>query len=125
MSIFEEVGLTWGEREYVVAPDKVMGLVETIEDIVTIEELAAQGVKRAKVAKAFAAALRYAGAPKVDEQEVYASLFGDDAMASTTRIVYSLLAMMIPPEHLQLKSDSGKPKPPRKKAAKGSSRKRT
>lgn len=129
MSIFDEVGLTWKGKEYVVPPDKVMGLVEVVEDVITIEELAANGVKRAKVAKAFAAAIRYAAqcqgaVAKIDEQDVYQSLFGDNAMAATTQTVYGLLSFMIPPEHLQTKPTQAKT-PAKKKAAKGSSRKRT
>lgn len=104
MSIFEEVGLTWQGKEYTVPADKVMGLVEVVEDIITIEELSGRGIKRAKVARAFAAALRYAGAGKIDHQDVYNQLFGADAMISTTAAVNGLLSLMIPPEHLQTKA---------------------
>jgi hypothetical protein len=113
MSVFQEVSLTWDGKEYVVPPDKVMGLVAVIEDFITIEELSNQsGVKRAKVANAFAAAVRYAAAIagasiKLTGEQVYEKLFGSDAMQSTTTVVYALLALMIPPEHLRAPDTAG------------------
>lgn len=131
MAIFQEIGLTWKGREYVVPPDRVLGLIAEVEEKITIEDLAiGSGVKRAKLSAAYAAALRYAarvsGAPcNVVDEDVYTSLFGGDFAASTQAIIESLLKMMIPPEHLQTSSapaDSKKPAPPpakktRKKAA--------
>lgn len=120
MSVFEEVGLSWKGEEVVVPADKVMGLIEVVEDIITIEELSAKGVKRVKVARAFAAALRYAGVRKLNDAEVYDSLFGADAMANTTGAIHALLTLMIPPEHLQAKRvepPPGKPKATGKRAA--------
>lgn len=133
MSLFQEVGLQWQGKEFVVPPEKVMGLVEVIEDVITIEELAGKGVKRAKVAKAFTAAIRYAaqcqgGHAKISEEEVFESMFGHGAMDATTRVVYALLSLMIPPEHLQQQEPVGKPEATRKKGqgkATASSRKRT
>lgn len=116
MSVFKEVGLTWKGREYVVPPDKVMGLIAEIEEHVTIEELASRGgIKRAKASAAFAAALRYAsrvaGSPtRIEDAEVYQAFFADDVAASTTQIITSLLSMMIPPEHLQIKPEAAKKK---------------
>lgn len=109
MSIFEEVSLSWQGKEYIVSPDKVMGLVAVIEDVITIEEMSGKGVKRAKLAGAFAAAIRYAARcngvfVKVSDEEVYASLFGADFHATTTRLVETLITLIIPPEHLRLKT---------------------
>ena len=142
MSLFQEVALTWDGKEFVVPSDKVMGLIEAIEDVITIEELANQaGVKRVKVARAFTAAVRYAAScadKRVDitEEAVLKTLFGGDAMEATTRVVYALLSMMIPPEHLRDvpagAGEGGQP-PVKKKAARkkgqrrgtGTSKKRT
>ena len=120
MSIFEEVGLTWEGTEYTVPAEQVMGLVEVVEDIITIEELSGRGVKRAKVARAFAAALRYAGAKEVDPQAVYNSLFSADSMVFTNSAVNALLSLMIPPEHLQTKAEPPE-KPPATRKAKSAS----
>lgn len=113
-SIFEEFGITWQGVEYVVPPEKVMGLIEVVEDVITIEELHAQsGLKRSKLSKAFAAIINYAGG-KVTQEDVYNSLFLSDHGASLTNIIQSLLILMIPPEHLQTEKPK---KPARKKVA--------
>jgi len=132
-SVFEEVALSWAGQEFIVPPDKVMGLVEVVEDIITVDELVSSGIKRAKVSRAFAAAIRYAASANgkqvvCKEQDVYSSLFGGDAMRATTGAVSALLTMMIPPEHLrQSESTTAKTtatrKPSRSKAT-GTSKKR-
>lgn len=123
MSLFNEVGLSWGGVEYVVKPDQVMGLIEVIEDSVTLEELggSAGGLKRASIAKAYAQALRYAGCKDVTQQDVYSYLFNPDTAMSIQPIVTSLLMMMIPPEHLQdaAPQESAPAKKPRQARKKG------
>jgi hypothetical protein len=108
MSRFEEVGLTWGGKEYKVAPDKVMGLIWSIETIVTMEEinqmLESGTIRRAQVSRAYMSALNYAGA-KVTDEEVYNSFFGENMLEDTVTVMVGLLAMMIPPEHLRSKQN--------------------
>jgi len=112
MSIFKEIGLAWQGEEYIVSHDKVMGLIEVIEDIITLEELTSnKGIKRATVSKAFAVALRYAGCKNVSQQEVYTSFFNPETAVEIQTIVTTLLTMMIPPEHLQEKNESPKKLP--------------
>lgn len=107
MSIFKEVSLTWKGEEYIVSPDNVMGLIEVIEDVITLEEISAK-INRSKISKAFACALRYAAqnstprkACNVTQQDVYTSLFAKDTGGNISGIITSLMMMMIPPEHLQ------------------------
>ena len=100
MSIFEEVKLTWNDKDYIVKPDRVMGLISVVEDFVTIEDLMSDGLKRARISQAYAAALNYAGAFVTSEQ-IYNALFSSDQLATTTQAVYALLTLMIPPEHLR------------------------
>ena len=114
-SIFEEVGLTWQGEEYTVPPDQVMGLIEVIEDAITIEEMAGVGVKRAKLARAYAAALRYAGA-RASHEQVFNSLFGTEGLRSTEQVIQGLMAMMIPPAHLSPVT-TAKAAPGKKRAA--------
>jgi hypothetical protein len=108
MSCFDVVTLTWGGKDYVVQSDKVMGLVETIECIITLDEindmLIRKTILRAKIARAYSAVLNYAGA-KVSQEEVYAEFFGEEMAASTLGVLSGLLAMMIPPEHLRSKQN--------------------
>lgn len=108
MSVFEPVSLTWRGDEYTVESDKVMMLIAKIEDILTLSEVYNYAQKGAapvaKIAMAYGAALRYAGA-KVMDDEVYQGLFGggDDSIPAALN---ALLSMMIPPEDLQQKGAS-------------------
>jgi hypothetical protein len=98
--IFDPVTLTWKGTDHEVAPDKIMGLIARIEEIVTLSEIHAAvqkgGMPLAKLAMAYGASLRYAGA-KVDDAEVYASFFAAGAGAAIPGAVQALLVMMVPP----------------------------
>lgn len=126
MSIFKEVGLTWGGKEYTIKPDKVMGLVEVVEDVITLEELTG-AVKRGKLSKAYCVALRYAGCNSVTQEQVYKALYDPEKQKDVGPMVTAILMMMIPPEHLQSSAAPKKPKPRKRarKSASGSSVKRT
>ena len=119
MSLFSEVNLEWGGKTYTVAPDRVMRLIDIIEDTITMLELnehAQAGTHpMAKIATAYADALSYAGA-KVTAEDTYKAWFsaGDNkgVMASA---IGGLLAMMIPPSAVTDKQegtadDAGKSK---------------
>lgn len=116
MSIFKEIGLSWKGKEYVVSPDKVMGLIEVIEDILTLEEMnIVSGIKRSKISKAYASAIRYAAqnsSPRqecsITQQDVYESLFSIEDGGNIGQIINSLLFMMVPPKHLQDNSGNEK-----------------
>lgn len=127
--IFEEVGLSWNGQEHTVPADKVMGLIDAVEEHITIDELLGSGIRRVKLARAFAAALRYAGATKVSVDDIYTALFGDGALKTTTETINLLLTLMVPPEHIRKEAqqqDAAPKKPePRKKSARGSSGRRT
>ena len=107
MSVFEPVTLTWQGKDYNVESDKVMMLIAKIEDIITLSEVYNYAQKGAapvaKIAMAYGAALRYAGA-KVRDDEVYQGLFGNGA-DSIPAALNALLSMMIPPEDLQGKGN--------------------
>ena len=100
MGIFSEVEFTWGDKTYKVPPDKVLQLIAVIEEHITIEELTTGKFPRAKIAQAFTAALRFAGAfPQVDQ--VYAALFNVEDARRIMQTVDALLSVMIPPESLK------------------------
>lgn len=116
MSIFEDIKLTWDGKEYVIPSDRVMGAIARIEDVVTLGELQRYSEKQtaplAKVAMAYGAVLRYAGA-NVTDDKVYAGLFGGDGQNQHESIVtsiYILLAMMVPPAAMR-KDPSDKDNP--------------
>jgi hypothetical protein len=114
MNIFDPVTLTWNGAEHEVAPDKIMGLIARIEEIVTLSEIhaAAQrgGMPLAKLAMAYGAALRYAGA-RLDDAEVYASFFNSESAESIPAAVSALLAMMVPPSRAEAKPAAPAKKP--------------
>ena len=121
MSIFQEFAITWNDKEYIVPPEKVMGLVEVVEDIITIEELNNKGgIKRAKVSRAFATALQYSGCSSVTQEDVYNKFFSAESKIEMGMIISSILVLMIPPEHLQQKTQPKKKPVQRKKAVRKS-----
>lgn len=131
MSIFKEVGLSWKGEEFIVPPEKVMGLIEVIEDSITLEELHnPRGINRSKTSKAFACALRYAAQNSkpakmcnVTQQDVYTTLFAAETGSNITTIMTSLMLMMVPPEHLQ--DNSGKEEASLPQAVKAATKRKT
>lgn len=110
--IFEPITLTWNGRDYVIPADRVMQAIAKIEDVITLLELRQYGEKGTaplgKLAMAYAAILRFAGANARDD-EVYGALFSNDE--SQTRImdaIDTLLKMMLPPAAFK---SQGKQKP--------------
>jgi len=104
MSIFQEIGISWKGNEYVVPADKVMGLIVVVEDIITMEELSGDGIKRGKLSKAFCAAVDYAGG-NADCEEVYSTFFNISEKNEISGIINCILGLMIPPEHLANNDD--------------------
>lgn len=110
---FEAVTLSWKGRDYTIPPDNVLKCIAKIEDVFTLGELAGFQIRGhiplAKVSQAYALVLRHAGA-HVSDDEVYSALFasgGSDAYQVAVQAVYTLQAMMIPPEQLRAKSGKG------------------
>lgn len=70
---FEPVTLTYKGRDYEVPPDRVWGLIGSIENVISRTKLAIriseQDLPETKVAEAYVAALRYAGC-KVQAHEL-------------------------------------------------------
>jgi hypothetical protein len=99
--MFDPIKLRWNDQSYVVAPDRVMGAIASVEDVVTMEELGRYLKKRTmpfgKLAMAYGSLLRYAGA-RVTDEEVYLGMFGggDTTQAMLTAMT-TLLAMLLPP----------------------------
>lgn len=123
-SIFEEVGLTWKGQEYVIPANKVMGLIEVVEDVITLEELTTT-VKRSKLSKAYLLALQYAGCKDATHELVYSAMFDQSGQQTIANAVNSILLMMIPPAHLQSSATPKKPQPKTRAKGKGSSVKRS
>jgi hypothetical protein len=102
MRAFEDIKISWADRDYIIKANRVMGAIARIEDIMTLNELqrflARGAAPLGKVSMAYGTVLRYAGADVTDEQ-VYAGMFGagDTSADSIIASVQALVAMMIPP----------------------------
>lgn len=113
MSIFEEIRLSWGGKDYVIPPDQVMRVIAKVEDVITLSELHTSMAGRkppiGKLAQAFGITLRHAGASVTDEQ-VYAGMFEGAAMRERlTAAVTVLLALMIPPQSIKAAGEGKDP----------------
>ena len=128
--MFEPVLLKWEGREYTVPADQVMGLIDTVEDVVTLDELykmQSEGkIKRMQVSKAYAAAINYGiRASESDDKQVkaetiYESLYAKgEAMINTVATIGGLMAMLLPPDLLQ-KGSQEDAEPGEAQAAEGS-----
>lgn len=113
MAIFQAITLTWKGTDFEVPADRVMRLIAVVEQHVRINDLISeQGPPLSKLATAYAAALRFAGA-RVGDDEVYADFFttGPEVAA---QLANGLLSMMIPPDSLKRGDDGKKDAPPAK-----------
>ena len=107
---FSDVTLGWQDSEYVVPADRVMMLVCQIEDALSGPEgeqaltvlMRRQGPPHGRLAAAYGAALRYAGAD-VSDAEVYLSMQTDlsgggaDAVNKMQSAVIAMIAIVSPP----------------------------
>jgi len=104
MAVFEPATVEWDGAEYTVPASRVLGLIAAVEDHVTLKELSdwsqSGNAKTARLAKAYAAALRYAGCD-VPADEVYDAIFDGAAQASVLASIGALLVLMIPPKRLR------------------------
>ena len=111
MDGFEPVTLSWQGREFIVPADRQLALIARLEDALqgdgdksAIEMLFRKGgPPHSALARAFGAALRYAGAQVTDDQ-VYLSIHTDIASGSaqmayakTASMIVTLLAVISPP----------------------------
>ncbi len=97
MPLFDQVTLTWDGRNYVITPSRVLRAIAKIEDVITLQQLSkAAQVPFAKLALAYHALLKFAGAD-VSEEDVYEKLWGEAGEGENAVVmVNALLAMMLP-----------------------------
>lgn len=107
MSVFDDVVMAWKGTEYTVPAERVMRLIAKIEDTITLHEVHEYTQRGTaplgKMAIAYADALRFAGC-NVKDDEVYSVLMsGVDESHGAQQVLLSLLAMMVPPQDLDVK----------------------
>lgn len=99
MQGFEPVTLSWQGKDYTVPAERQMGLIARIEDALSgpggeqaLNVLfRREGPPYSRLASAFGAALRYAGA-QVSDEDVYLSIMEDIASGGGTKAAEKLLA---------------------------------
>lgn len=123
MKGFEPVTLGWGDTEYVVPADQLMLLIAVVEDAILGDRggsaallLLTGEVKMNRLARAYAGALRHAGAD-VSDEEVYLAMQEDLADESADReieirnAIMGLLAIVSPPLAMKMRRSIDTPDP--------------
>lgn len=133
--IFEDIVLKWGPKkedgrqpEYRIPSNRVMMAIAVVEEHVTLAELGSimrtGRVQMAKLAGAYAAILRFAGAD-VTQEQVYAQLFADTnnglSSQAISSIVTGLLMMMMPKSVIE---QAGKEEAPPENSGEGKRKRR-
>lgn len=110
MQGFEDVTLGWKGESFTIPANRQMGLVARIEDALSGDTgrhainvlVQRDGPPYSRLAAAFGAALRYAGA-KVTDEEIYLSIMEDfaksqaDVASKLQGVIIALLMVMAPP----------------------------
>jgi hypothetical protein len=99
--MFEDMELPWQGEVYVIPHDKVTPALAVVEDHLTVGEMIgfmARGTPPyAKVAMAYAAMLRFAGAKSVTGNDVFARMFGPGNVQRDAMVmVQTMLQRVLP-----------------------------
>lgn len=101
MSIFQDVTLSFANKEYKIEANSIMRCLAQIEDVISLAELTNKThVPMVKLSMAYGIALRYAGAT-VSDEDIYANVFEPGSAHVVQEAVSGLLLMMIPPAKYQ------------------------
>ena len=96
VAVFEPVELTWQGRTFVIPPERMLKAIAKIEAVLSFGELArSENIPLTKLAAAYGAVLRHAGA-RVTDEEVFAALF-DTGASSAAGVLVGLWMMILPP----------------------------
>lgn len=102
--LFEDKRITWDGKVYVIPARRVLEGIALIEEHLTLPELLSYGARQtvpmAKIAKAYGALLRHAGADLTDD-DVYIGIFGaivgaDQHASAVVTTCAGLIQMMVP-----------------------------
>ena len=77
MAIFQPIKLSWRGKAFAIPAERVLGAIASIEEVATFPEIirmVSGTPNMSKIARAYGAVLRYAGAV-VDDEEVYEGMF--------------------------------------------------
>ena len=107
----QDIVLVWSGEELQIKASNILHLVEQVEEIITLPELAnatqSGKIPLARLAKAYGVTLRYAGFKVADEQ-VYEGMFANGdrrAVMAAINTLYSIMVPLVPPVALQEKEE--------------------
>ena len=131
MGVFQPIKLSWHGKNFTVPAERVLGAIASIEEVATFPEIVRMinGTPNlSKIARAYGAVLRYAGAV-VDDEEVYEGMFqpGSTHMEVLTAL-NTMVAMMMPPSAIAGAASEGnldRAKTARSRLSKRSSKRRS
>lgn len=100
---FSEIKLTWDGTTYTIPPRRVLEAISAVEEVITLDVLQRYMHKGspplAKIAMAYGALLRFAGA-EAENDDVYSALFSGNSGAVMASTVQTLLLLMLPPDSI-------------------------
>lgn len=96
MGIFNDVTIGFKGEEFTIEANKVMRLIASVEEVISLAELTTGKPKLAKIAEAYALMINYAGG-NADIESVYESLFVNDGSQTVQAAIQSLIMLMLPP----------------------------
>ena len=112
MPVFEDVRLSWKEKEHVLPGDTMLRTIAQVEDVLSIGKLYEAMAKRtlplAKLSICYGIMLRAAGM-EISDDEVYAGMFedsGNGLQRKAFQAVGLLMAMMIPTSAIRARSEA-------------------
>ena len=96
--------MKWHDKEYTIAPKVTLRAIAIVEEHITFFELIravqSQSPPVARISMAYAALLRFAGVPSVDDNAVYEWLVSSPGdMSHVIEVISDLLALMVPPKN--------------------------
>jgi hypothetical protein len=95
----KEITLSWAGKEYVIPASKGFQIGEQIEEIVTLAEVVTSWQQRPrmfKLARCYAAMLRFAGCRAVTDAQVFQTIMGEDgdAQAASERAAQAMNSLI-------------------------------
>ena len=99
MNPFKDIEIGWRDETFIIPSNKVLGAIASVEEVVTVQQLAAltqvEDVPLSKLAQAYGALLRYAGCSITDE-EVYQGAFEHGGGEDIGLALIALFEMLTP-----------------------------
>lgn len=125
MSLFEPIHIEWDGAEYEIPPDSVLRVLQALEgegfSLAMLSRMRGE-MQMARLSKAYAIILRFAGCRGVSEVDVYQALMtglaeeSEEVAARMSSAFGTLEAMFVPPSMVAKKKPAPKKKATRKKA---------